>query len=88
MSIFESKEFWSTTVIKNKEKEFDRNSISIGIIEQSKKANINVGSFSGNLHIYISSFGDNNSNTLKFLKNLMSQYYKLKLVIIVEQIIT
>ena len=81
MILFESKEFWSTTVIKNKEEEFDRNSISIGIIEQSKKAYISVGSFSGNLHI-------NTSNTLIFLKNLMSQYYKLKLVIIVEQIIT
>ena len=68
MSIFESKEFWSTTVSKNKEEEFDRNSISTGILEQSKKTCISVGSFSGNLHIYIPSFGDNTSNTLKFSK--------------------
>ena len=68
MSIFESKEFWSTTVSKNKEEEFDRNSISTGILEQSKKTCISVGSFSGNLHIYIPSFGDNTPNTLKFSK--------------------
>ena len=68
MSIFESKEFWSTTVSKNKEEEFDRNSISTGILEQSKKTCISVGSFSGYLHIYIPSFGDNTPNTLKFSK--------------------
>jgi hypothetical protein len=37
MSIFESKEFWSTTVSKNKEEEFDRNSISTGILDPSQK---------------------------------------------------
>ena len=68
MSIFESKEFWSTSVSKNKEEEFDRNSISTGILEQSKKTCISVGSFSGNLRIYTPSFGDNSSNTLKFSK--------------------
>ena len=68
MSIFESKEFWSTTVSKNKEEEFDRNSISTGILDPSKKTCISVGSFSGNLRIYIPSFGDNSSNTLKFSK--------------------
>ena len=68
MSIFESKEFWSTSVSKNKEEEFDRNSISTGIIEQSQKTCISVGSFSGNLRIYTPSFGDNSSNTLKFSK--------------------
>ena len=68
MSIFESKEFWSTSVSKNKEEEFDRNSISIGILEQSQKTCISVGSFSGNLRIYTPSFGDNSSNTLKFSK--------------------
>ena len=66
MSIFESKEFWSTSVSKNKEEEFDRNSISIGILEPSQKTCISVGSFSGNLRIYIPSFGDNSTNTLKF----------------------
>ena len=68
MSIFESKEFWSTSVTKNKEEEFDRNSISTGILDQSLKACISVGSFLGNLHIYSPSFGDNTSNTLKFSK--------------------
>ena len=68
MSIFESKEFWSTSVTKNKEEEFDRNSISTGILEQSLKTCISVGSFLGNLHIYSPSFGDNTSNTLKFSK--------------------
>ena len=68
MSIFESKEFWSTSVSKNKEEEFDRNSISTGIIEQSQKTCVSVGSFSGNLRIYTPSFGDNSSNTLKFSK--------------------
>ena len=68
MSIFESKEFWSTSVTKNKEEEFDRNSISTGIIDQSQKTCISVGSFSGNLNIYSPSFGDNTLNTLKFSK--------------------
>jgi len=68
MSIFESKEFWSTSVTKNIEEEFDRNSISTGILEQSLKTCISVGSFLGNLHIYSPSFGDNTSNTLKFSK--------------------
>ena len=68
MSIFESKEFWSTSVTKDKEEEFDRNSISTGIIDQSQKTCISVGSFSGNLRIYSPSFGDNTSNTLKFSK--------------------
>ena len=68
MSIFESKEFWSTSVTKNKEEEFDRNSISTGILEQSLKTCISVGSFLGNLHIYSPSFGDNTTNTLKFSK--------------------
>ena len=68
MSIFESKEFWSTSVTKNKEEEFDRNSISTGILDQSLKTCISVGSFLGNLHIYSPSFGDNTSNTLKFSK--------------------
>ena len=68
MSIFESKEFWSTSVTKNKEEEFDRNSISTGILDQSLKTCISVGSFLGNLRIYSPSFGDNTSNTLKFSK--------------------
>ena len=68
MSIFESKEFWSTSVTKDKEEEFDRNSISTGIIDQSQKTCITVGSFSGNLRIYSPSFGDNTSSTLKFSK--------------------
>ena len=68
MSIFESQEFWSTSVTKDKEEEFDRNSISTGILDQSQKTCISVGSFSGNLRIYSPSFGDNTSNTLKFSK--------------------
>ena len=68
MSIFESKEFWSTSVTKNIEEEFDRNSISTGILDQSLKTCISVGSFLGNLRIYSPSFGDNTSNTLKFSK--------------------
>ena len=68
MSIFESKEFWSTSVTKDKEEEFDRNSISTGILDQSQKTCISVGSFSGNLRVYSPSFGDNTSNTLKFSK--------------------
>ena len=70
MSIFESKEFWSTSVTKDREEEFDRNSISTGILDQSQKTCISVGSFSGNLRIYSPSFGDNTSNTLKFSKKL------------------
>ena len=70
MSIFESKEFWSTSVTKDREEEFDRNSISTGILDQSQKTCISVGSFSGNLRIYCPSFGDNTSNTLKFSKKL------------------
>ena len=70
MSIFESKEFWSTSVTKDREEEFDRNSISTGILDQSQKTGISVGSFSGNLRIYSPSFGDNTSNTLKFSKKL------------------
>ena len=53
---------------KNKKEEFERKIISTGILEQSKKTCISVGSFSGNLHIYIPSFGDNTPNTLKFSK--------------------
>ena len=68
MSIFESKEFWSTTISKNKEEEFDRNSISTGILDPSQKTCISVGSYSGNLRIYIPSFGDNTSNTFKYSK--------------------
>ena len=68
MSIFESKEFWSTSVSKNKEEEFDRNSISTGILDPSQKTCISVGSFSGNLRIYTPTFGDTSSNCLKFSK--------------------
>ena len=70
MSIFESKEFWSTTVSKNKEEEFDCNSISIGNIGTNSptKNKICVGSFSGNLRIYSPSFGNNSPNTLIFEK--------------------
>ena len=53
---------------KNKEEEFDRNSISTVILEKRKKTCISVSSFSGNLRIYTPSFGDNSSNTLKFSK--------------------
>ena len=71
MSIFESKEFWSTTVSKNKDEEFDRNSISIGNIgSNSTKNKICVGSFSGNLRIYSPSFGNISPNTLIFEKKM------------------
>ena len=71
MSIFESKEYWSTIVSKNKDEEFDRNSISIGNIgSNSTKNKICVGSFSGNLRIYSPSFGNNSPNTLVFEKKL------------------
>ena len=71
MSIFESKEFWSTTVSKNKDEEFDRNSISIGNIgSDSTKNKICVGSFSGNLRIYSPSFGNISPNTLIFEKKM------------------
>ena len=62
--------------------EFDRNSISIGILEPSQKTSISVGSFSGNLHIYIPSFSDNTSNTLKYSLKFESPYYKPKSVIL------
>ena len=67
MSIFEAKEFWSTTISKNKSEEFDKNSISIGVLESSGKNCISVGSFSGNLRIYSPNFG-NNLNSLKYEK--------------------
>ena len=72
MSIFESKEFWSASVSKNKEEEFDHNSISIGNIGTSdpSKNYICVGSFMGNLRIYLPSFGNNSPNTLIFEKKL------------------
>ena len=72
MSIFESKEFWSTTVTKNKDEEFDRNSISIGNIGSlsTQRNKICVGSFSGNLRIYSPSFGNTSPNTLIFEKKM------------------
>ncbi len=72
MSIFEAKEFWSTLVTKNKDEEFDRNSISIGNIGtiSPQKNKICVGSFSGNLRIYSPSFGNNSPNTLIFEKKM------------------
>ena len=72
MSIFESKEFWSTSVSKNKDEEFDHNSISIGNIgtNSPSKNLICVGSFIGNLRIYQPSFGNNSPNTLIFEKKL------------------
>ena len=71
MSIFESKEFWSTTVSKNKDEEFDRNSISIGkIATNNTKEKICVGSFSGNLRIFSPSFGNTSPNTLIFEKKM------------------
>ena len=71
MSIFESKEFWSMSVSKNKNEEFDRNSISIGNIGNNNMKNkICVGSFSGNLRIYCPSFGNNSPNTLIFEKKM------------------
>ena len=71
MSIFESKEFWSTTVSKNKDEEFDRNSISIGKIgTNNTKEKICVGSFSGNLRIFSPSFGNTSPNTLIFEKKM------------------
>ena len=71
MSIFESKEFWSTTVSKNKDEEFDRNSISIGNIGSNNTKNkICVGSFSGYLRIYSPSFSNNSPTTLVFEKKM------------------
>ena len=67
MSIFEAKEFWSTSISKNKSEEFDKNSISVGVLDSSGKTSISVGSFSGNLRIYYPSFG-NSINSLKFEK--------------------
>ena len=71
MSIFESKEFWSTIVSKNKDEEFDRNSISIGNIGSIPSKNkICVGSFSGYLRIFSPSFGNYSPNTLIFEKKM------------------
>ena len=71
MSIFESKEFWSTSVSKNRDEEFDHNSISIGNIGSNNEKNkICVGSFSGNLRIFEPSFGNNSPNTLIFEKKM------------------
>ena len=67
MSIFEAKEFWSTSISKNKSEEFDKNSISVGVLDSSGKTSISVGSFSGNLRIYYPSFG-NSINSLKYEK--------------------
>ena len=67
MSIFEAKEFWSTSISKNKSEEFDKNSISVGVLDSSGKTSISVGSFSGNLRIYHPSFG-NSINSLKYEK--------------------
>ena len=72
MSIFETKEFWSTNVTKNKDEEFDRNSISIGNIGSTinQKNKICVGSFSGNLKIYSPSFSNYSPDTLIFEKKM------------------
>ena len=71
MSIFESKEFWSTSVSKNRDEEFDHNSISIGNIGSNNTKNkIIVGSFSGILRIFEPSFGNNSPNTLIFEKKM------------------
>ena len=59
------------SVSKNKDEEFDRNSISIGNLgTNSTKNKICVGSFSGNLRIYCPSFGNNSPNTLIFEKKM------------------
>ena len=71
MSIFESKEFWSATVSKNKGEEFDRNSISIGSLGNTNiRDKICVGSFSGNLLIYSPSFGNTSTSSLIFEKKM------------------
>ena len=72
MSIFETKEFWSTNITKNKDEEFDRNSISIGNIglTTNQKNKICVGSFSGNLKIYSPSFSNYSPDTLIFEKKM------------------
>lgn len=68
MSIFESKEFWSVTVSKNKNEEFDGNSITIGNLDNNSN-NINhicISSFSGFLRIYEPHFMNNSPNLLLY----------------------
>ena len=71
MSIFSTKEFWSTTVSKGNEEEFDNNCITIGNVDNDPN-NINkicVSSMKGNLRIFEPQFGINNSENLLFEKN-------------------
>lgn len=58
MSIFESKEFWTTKIGNNEE--FDNNSIVIGNLDNEKpaKTKIAVSSFQGFLRVYEPFFGD------------------------------
>ena len=37
MSIFESKEFWSASIVKEPDEEFDSNSIAIGNVDNDPK---------------------------------------------------
>lgn len=69
MSIFESKEFWSTKI--GNEEEFDSNSILIGNLDNEipSKDKIAVSSFQGYLRIYEPYFGDYKIENLLFERN-------------------
>ena len=79
MSIFEAKEFWSTSV--GNSEEFDSNCITIGNIDNEipQKQKIAVSSFSGILRVYEPSFGLFRQENLLFEKNYDSPILQISL---------
>lgn len=78
MSIFEAKEFWSTTV--GSSEEFDSNSIAVGNLDNEvpKKTKIAVSSFKGILRIYEPQFGLFRSDQQLFEKSWDSSILQIK----------
>ena len=70
MSIFQSKEFWSTSIVKAPDEEFDSNSIAIGNIDNDPKGTnkICISSMKGFLRFFEPHFRGNSSESLLYEK--------------------
>ena len=70
MSIFQSKEFWSTSIVKAPDEEFDSNSIAIGNIDNDPKGTnkICISSMNGFLRFFEPHFRGNSSESLLYEK--------------------
>ena len=70
MSIFESKEFWSASIVKEPDEEFDSNSIAIGNVDNDPKGTnkICISSMKGYLRIYEPHFKANSKESLLYEK--------------------